>query len=176
MIKTFKLGAVSRDLELPDSTLVSSQVVKKHYELSDTTTLDVNLRYDDRNNNGHNTFSITGELRERGRIEVCGCIHDIIAVHAYELAPFIKWHLTSSDGPMYYLENTTWHAGTWLFKGAKEEKERDFKAARSTAVWEDAPDNVLALPKEELAVILLDRLPALMTKFKEDMLTLGFEY
>lgn len=176
MIKTFKLGAVSRNLELPDSTLVPSQVIKKHYEISDTLELDVDIRYDNKCNNGHNTFSITGALRENRRIEACGCIHDIIAKHAPDVAPYIKWHLTTSEGPLHYLENTTWHAGTWVYKGAKESKERDFEAARHCAVWEDAPASVLALPKEELAVILLDRLPALMSEFKADMLKLGFEY
>lgn len=39
-----------------------------------------------------------------------GCCHDEVAKHFPELAPLIKWHLCSSDGPMHYLANTVYHA------------------------------------------------------------------
>ena len=85
------------------------------------------VRHDDRCKNGHNTFSITGDLYDRpqripGEASVknakgktlwlgsCGCIHEEIAEHIPELAPFIKWHLTSTDGPMHYVANTMYHA------------------------------------------------------------------
>jgi hypothetical protein len=71
------------------------------------------VRYDDDCGNGHNSFSITGDIKEkiRGRwVDSCGgCIHDEIAKHFPELKPFIKWHLVSSDEPMYYLQNTLYH-------------------------------------------------------------------
>jgi hypothetical protein len=85
------------------------------------------VRYDDQCGNGHNTFSITGELysqngdkrggREKTRVrptfrlESCGCVHDIIAARIPKLAPFIRWHLCSSDGPLHYIANTLWFAG-----------------------------------------------------------------
>jgi hypothetical protein len=84
------------------------------------------VRYDDQCNNGHNSFAITGELfepyRQQGEprktcsdgsivwLNSCGCIHDDIAKHFPELAPYIKWHLTSSDGPMHYIANTLYWA------------------------------------------------------------------
>ena len=76
------------------------------------------VKYDDQCENGHNTFSITGEIWKStsagatiGRdCETCGCIHEDIAKHFPELAPLIKWHLTSSDGPMHYIANTVYHA------------------------------------------------------------------
>lgn len=72
------------------------------------------VRYDDQCGNGHNTFAITGEIDRKsgnGRWidDAGGCIHDHIAKHFPELAQFIKWHLVSSDGPMYYLENTLYN-------------------------------------------------------------------
>jgi hypothetical protein len=78
----------------------------------------VTIRYDDECGNGHNTFSITGDIwkstingKKIGRDCLTGgCIHDDIIKHFPELKPFIKWHLTSSDGPMYYLENTLFYA------------------------------------------------------------------
>lgn len=69
--------------------------------------------YDDRCGNGHNTFSITGDCKyptESWEQGGGGCIHEEIAAAFPELAPFIKWHLCSSDGPMHYIANTTFHA------------------------------------------------------------------
>lgn len=73
------------------------------------------VRYDDQCGNGHNSFSITGEIDRRSRNgrwtdDACGCIHDQIAKRFPELAHFIKWHLCASDGPMHYLANTLYHA------------------------------------------------------------------
>lgn len=79
--------------------------------------LTVTLRYDDQCRNGHNTFSITGELwratkdgRRKGRdCLACGCLHDDIAKHFHELAHVIPWHGVTTDGPLLYIENTLYH-------------------------------------------------------------------
>lgn len=68
------------------------------------------LRYDDECGNGHNTFSITGEIQEKlknnhWREYSFGCLHDEIAEHFPEYAHLIQWHLTSTDGPMHYIAN-----------------------------------------------------------------------
>lgn len=79
------------------------------------------VRYDDDCGNGHNSFAITGNIDEiingRTREYSGGCIHEEIAKHFPELKPFIKWHLTSSDGPMYYLDNTLYHASNRDYNG-----------------------------------------------------------
>lgn len=183
------------------------------------------VRFDDECLNGHETFSITGETRHTG-----GCIHETIAEAFPELEPLIKWHLVSTDGPMHYIANTTYHAGDrdhWgLRKGEKrqirkggtnqfrwelvavidgqqvplktstlcesepvpptvkyvpecitgEGKERQFEAARSVAVWPEATDEQLSLPKEELTELLNARLPALLESFRSDMIAAGFLY
>lgn len=85
------------------------------------------VRHDDQCGNGHNSFSITGtvygvwagrrdgtERNSSGRVLSCvgcGCVHDEIARYIPELAPFLKWHLTSTDGPMHYIANTVYLAG-----------------------------------------------------------------
>lgn len=238
------------------------------------------LRFDDECHNGHETFSITGNINEyrggRFREYSCGCIHEDISKHFPELSHLIKWHLVSTDGPMHYLANTTYHAsnrdcngraagepsqfshavrfgnvpalhfpkdGFFKFLRAnigrakefqmqeiqhkkdngghdfdpkysivgfcsewyqcpfdsKEEaaafieslkkctvefldiptafskgKEREFAHARSTAVWPEATDEQLSLPKEELTELLTARLPGLLENFKADMLACGF--
>ena len=79
-------------------------------------TLFVEIRFDDECKNGHQTFAITGTIytndSRRGRdCAACGCLHDDIARAFPELAPLIKWHLVSPDGPMHYIANTVYHAG-----------------------------------------------------------------
>lgn len=96
-------------------------------------------------------------------VESCGCIHETIAAAFPELAPFIKWHLVSTDGPMHYVANTVYLAGA-----------RELDAARSAAIWPDATDAELC--SDNLKNLLAARLPALMNEFKRDMLTLGFNW
>jgi hypothetical protein len=74
------------------------------------------IRYDDDCGNGHNSFSITADidrLAKNGRWmeDAGGCLHEAIARHFPELAPLIKWHLMSSDGPLHYFANTLYFAG-----------------------------------------------------------------
>lgn len=96
------------------------QVIEKVYrnvkhDLYSRVDLVVNLRYDDRCNNGHNTFSITGTIYRAGmrgdkNTIISGCIHEDITLIAPELAHLIKWHLCSSDEPMHYVANSLYHA------------------------------------------------------------------
>ena len=106
-----------------NSTLTKKQikVFKKAYrEDGREYVLIAKVRYDDECGNGHNTFSITGEIwrakqgQPIGRdCESCGCIHEDIAKRFPELAPHIKWHSTTSDGPMHYIANTVYHAQSY---------------------------------------------------------------
>jgi hypothetical protein len=99
------------------------------------------VRHDDQCGNGHNTFSITGEIDEkRGgvfREYSGGCIHDDIAKHFPELAVFIKWHLTSTDGPLHYIANTVYHAGDRDHNGLRAGEKRQLVNGRTKLpVWE----------------------------------------
>lgn len=95
------------------------------------------VRYDDQCGNGHNTFSITGEIRIPGHrdVETCGCIHEDIAKAFPELAPLIKWHLVSSDGPMHYVANTMYHAGNRDCHGLLKDEFRPFFDKEGKEVW-----------------------------------------
>lgn len=102
------------------SVLTKRQVKKEEFKglmyQGEKVNLTVNLRYDDSCKNGHNTFSITGDLYKFGRAKTdgnmisCGCIHDIIIELAPQYEHLIKWHLMSSDEPMHYIANTIYHA------------------------------------------------------------------
>ena len=123
------------------------------------------VRFDDECKNGHKTFSITGEILRKAKIgrwvfDCCGQIQDDIAKHFPDLVPFFKWHLCSTDGPLYYLENTLY----WVDEG-------DIEAARATAIWPDA--TLEQLQDEEQ---LKARLPGLLAEFRAAVESLGFEW
>ena len=86
----------------------------------------VNVRYDDKCNNGHNTFAITGEIKVIGRryrdgdCEACGCLHEDIEKAFPELKEAIQYHLCSSDGPMHYIANTLYHMSNKDHNGLKK--------------------------------------------------------
>jgi hypothetical protein len=92
------------------------------------------MRFDDDCGNGHNSFAITAEIFRPGArdCEACGCLHDEVAEYFPELAPLIKWHLTSSDGPLHYIANTVYHAGDrdcWGLRKGETRPSRDPKGA-----------------------------------------------
>lgn len=101
------------ETDAPDSILTKSQT-KAFYaswvEHGNRYKMTATVRYDDQCGNGHNSFAVTADIRENGREYMGGCCHEEIAKHIPELAPFIKWHLCSSDGPMHYIANTVYHA------------------------------------------------------------------
>lgn len=110
--------------------------------------IDVRIRFDDNPVNRHECFSITGEYwtaedRKRNTREPsgCGCIHEEIAAAFPELARLIKWHLTSTDGPMHYIGNTIYHAGDrdhWgLRKGESRPLLRGGKPGAFCYEWRD---------------------------------------
>lgn len=197
--------------------------------------MNVTIRHDDACRNGHNSFAITADVRIPGQrgIEAGGCLHDEITAVFPELAHLIKWHLSSTDGPLHYVSNTCYQAGNrdchGLLKGEKrqirngrtgspvwelvaeidgeevpirklenhmdsetqpaaprvyyapwcsvgEGKERDFEAARRAAIWPEATDEQLSLPRTELEALLVARLPSLLAEFRRDVEAIGFEF
>jgi hypothetical protein len=133
-------------------------------------------RHDDSCGNGHNSFAITGEIDRQAKNgrwieDMGGSIHAEIAKHFPELAPFIKWHLSSTDGPMHYIANTVYHASDCDHWGSPKGKEPDLGAARRCAVWPNATLDQLA-DKDTLAA----RLPSLLADFRADVESLGFTY
>lgn len=104
----------THSLQVKDNNLFRKQKHTTPWRTKDTTKCRAFIRYDDDCGNGHHSFAITGETREfydgRWVDGSAGCIHETVAEFFPELAPFIKWHLTSSDGPMHYISNTKYHA------------------------------------------------------------------
>lgn len=101
---------------LPESKLAKSQK-KTITKIKGNEKLIIELRHDDECGNGHNTFAITADLYEKTKHgtwgwRAGGCLHDEIAQWAPAIAPFIKWHLCSTDGPMHYIANSMYHASS----------------------------------------------------------------
>lgn len=136
----------------------------------------VRIQYDDECGNGHNTFSITADIKykdSKGRWQdyMNGCCHESIIKHMPELKEAIKWHLVSSNGPMHYISNTVYHASKKYDSKFSKGKEPDLEAARACAVWPDATLEQLR-DKEALEA----RLPKLLAEFKEMVESFGFTY
>jgi len=76
----------------------------------------VKIRLDDECKNGHQDFSITGDIYEAGKPKIDryfisgGCIHHDILKHFPEFDIFIRLHLADYEGiPMYAVENGFYH-------------------------------------------------------------------
>lgn len=98
-------------------------------------------------------------VNSKGQRRYCGSygqMHKYIEKHFPELAKYLKWHLTSIEGPVHYIANTVYHV---------QQGKLDY--ARSLAVWPDATDEELIAPGLEGR--LRDRLKGLMEAFKADM-------
>lgn len=104
---------------LPASKLVKSQTkafgpvfYSEHGQQYRITAI---ARYDDQCGNGHNSFSLTASIDRKSefgktwRDDAGGCCHEEIAKHFPDLAPLIKWHGCTSEGPLHYVANTMYH-------------------------------------------------------------------
>src|ERR1019366_7099651 len=101
----------------------------------------VNYRLDDRCGNGHNTFSVTMDTYRQtsdGRWveDSFGCQHDEVKKLFPFLAPFVKWHLTSTDSPMHYIANTVFLAGDRDCWGLRKGEFYQFKNKEGLLNWE----------------------------------------
>lgn len=149
------------------------------------------VRFDDRCGNGHNTLSITADVttpesRTQRDIVAGGCLHDDIAAVFPELAPLVKWHLCSTDGPLHYVENTMYWLGRRGYTRWDNERRGrqgtsndppNFEHAQKAAIWPDMPERfVLTGTSVSNAIVeeaLADRLPTLLAEFRAAIESLG---
>ena len=142
---------------LPESTLIKHQSHEYRKEYTDKAgklcVIVATVRHDDQCGNGHNTFSITGKIYDQSYIQgeasatrsdgkkvwlgSCGCIHEEISKHFPKLRHLLKWHLTSTDGPIHYVANTVYHAGNRDNRGLRAgERKQLMKGGTKQGVWE----------------------------------------
>lgn len=196
-----------------ESRLTKSQ--KKQYgpvffhECGRQCAITAQVRHDDQCGNGHNDFSITAEIYGKDRhpgeptiktpdgktlwMNACGCCHDEVAKYFPELAPFLKWHLCGTDGPMHYLANALYWAGHKGWRDGKPGNPPNLEYLKSTiaygALQSDAQFDLAAFLYREgekpqcnenaadiLGAWLIQRREALLEAFKRDVESLGFVY
>lgn len=166
----------------------------KKYEIVAT------VRHDDECGNGHNTFSITGEAKMLGGRHgqtIGGCIHQEVAQAFPELAPFIKWHLVSTDEPLHYVANglywlgwqgwrdrdknsppNIWHFKSTILYGVVES---DYEYEVEKMVCESHADEIIQKNKHgwtpnKITEWLDNRRDALMAEFRKAVESLGLVY
>lgn len=153
-------GTLATQALLPESKLNQVSNVKTFGPFANgKETVVVKARYDDTCKNGHNSLGVTCDIYENRRDVGGGCNHELIEKLMPEMAPLIKWHLVSTDGPLHYIANTLY----WVGKG-------ELQHARNAAVWPEAGLEDLTEAN------LLARLPTLMREFKREIESWGFEY
>lgn len=104
-------------------------IYKCSKEVNDTVVY-VTIRLNDECRNGHNDFSITGDVYQKGKPKTdkymicCGCCHDEILEAFPEFKVFVDLHLCSSDGyPMFLGQN----AAYWIRIGDDEKAMCDLR-------------------------------------------------
>jgi len=122
-------------MTLPASKLVKNQKITKTKTIGNER-LTVTIRHDDECGNGRNSFSITATLEEARprcpwRETSGGMLHDEVARFFPDLAPFLKWHLCSTDGPMHYVANSIYHASDRDCRGLRKGESRQLKNGKT---------------------------------------------
>lgn len=104
-------------------------IYKCSKEVNDTVVY-VTIKLNDECKNGHNDFSITGEVYQKGKPKTdrnmicCGCCHDAILEAFPEFKMFVDLQLCSSDGyPMFLGKN----AAYWISIGEDEKAMNDLR-------------------------------------------------
>lgn len=116
-------------------------------------------------------------------IETVTCEPDNITNFSYSpnytLAGFeCKWHecpfksLKEAQEICEALNTQTWSIER-IPTAYSEGKPRELDAARRGAIWPEATDEQLCLPKEQLTELLVARLPTLIAEFRHDMEAIG---
>ena len=90
--------------------------------------ISITIRLNDECKNGHQDFSITGDIYEANKPRIdrycfgAGCIHDEIIKHFPEFEIFVKLHLSDCTGvPLYAIENGFYHLKSGFSKTKPED-------------------------------------------------------
>ena len=161
-------------MELPISNPV--QKLKRIFsKLVDGNLLIVAVSYDNQMGKVNNEFSITGEYyegkyRKDSTLLECGCIHSTIEKFMPELAHSIKFHLMSSEQPIYYFSSTLSYSSDVSHKG-KEVGEAlswcEFLELKHSKILFDMPKSI-ELSNHYKSGMELDKLQVFTVHLKDD--------
>jgi hypothetical protein len=126
------------------------------------------LKFNDDCNNGHKTFTLTGEqiTIDNFQIESCGMMHEEFMRLYPQYSHFVQWHLVSSDGPLHYIENSCYWAGFTKYTGIRMDYLKTTmvfqKEENETKLFE-----VIQTGKQEFIKHLVNRYKMIMDKFEK---------
>ena len=168
---------------IPQSTLTKNQKKvlgwKAYTEDGTQYRIMATIRHDDECGNGHNTFSITGNTQRKDgrgvwREDSGDCVHEAIAKHFPEIAPFIKWHLMGTEHPLHYIANTVYHASNRDCWGTLKGEPRRFE---KQVYWDNVPI-AHKYPKKLIAFLETTQKPLEIVGYPHptDTKTFGYNY
>lgn len=163
---------IKREAPASTWTKIQGKIFKK--KIGEDRQLIIKWSYDDEYGHGHNMFTIEAEVRSSGFRTPYWRLHDLLSLHRPDLKHCIKWDSVSSNGPMHYLKN----AEFWRKQiGVEPASERALDCFKSAIVYGVLGSDFEKACAENLSQHdLMERLPALMWKFKEFIEGLGFVY
>jgi len=136
-----EIQSSQQDPIMTDSIVTKKQIIDACFISDDAKfRIDAILSFDDECNNGHNTFAITATTYTKSRngswvYESGGCLHDKVKKYFPQYAHLIKWHLCETDGPMYYIANTLYHAGDKDHWGLRKGEFKHNRDAEGNLKW-----------------------------------------
>lgn len=146
-------------------------------------TITASIRFDDECSNGHASCAITADIKRNGRYVAGGCCHDEIRLAFPELAPFISWHLSGTDGPMHYIANAKYWYGASGYCDGKPSSPPNMAHFKSAicygALDSDAEQLSQYIDKADahnwahIESLLFARKDTLLAAFRTDMEKLG---
>ena len=140
---------------LPKSKLTHNQKIKIERTYQDKP-IWLEISWDDECNNGHNTFSFVIWSPEFSIPGETGIVQEVFP----EFYPYMKWHGITSDGPLYYFDNTRYIL-----------KHNGLEAAQEYAYCNECSEEFLNNDKK-----MYHHLKNVLLCLKQDIEKLGFTY
>lgn len=109
----------------------------------------------------------------RSGYEGGGADHESIVKLFPALAPYVKWHLCGTDGPMHYLANSLYWAGFSGWCNGKPDDPPNLEYLKSTCVYGALPEDynfdIANADREQLEQWLRNRHDRLIDQFLAEM-------
>lgn len=122
-------------------------------------------------------WSVTAEISSRPlftsrSIHSCGCLHSDVREYFPELAPTLKWHLSTGGIPMHYVANAKfWHdmANGLVKRGEYDPDPRSTFVSHVCAMPGENPETWLDKPWPDVEVLLRVREEDLAASYREEV-------
>lgn len=153
-----------KEINTTTNQQASNRLVYKVSKVFGEVEIEVKIKLSDDHKNGHQDFSITGNLWEAGKPKIDryliggGCIHDSIEKYFPEFIPFIRLHLCDYKGaPCFAASNMLFHLQNGFNQTKKSDPSFKKEFCKYYRVTEDQFDNLNeAENKIQISIMLQD--------------------